>query len=246
MSEKKFSSYLLYAVGEIILVAIGILIAVNVNDWNKENEQERLKTELTREMIAELDYNIDRIKFLDTDTSKMPYPIRIADSLFMERRKYFDDGLDTTEICELFVGPAFRYNQFNMEYDVFEQMKQTNVINRFDKKIKTAIKNYYKLLEREEGYNRVTLEPIQNAYAKTLYGYQRLRRDYYADSLTYLSKNAWVFDPDSRDYLDLESYVDVIAGSVHSSRARMLNILENSEELKLILLAELEIEDQDK
>ncbi len=246
MSEKKFSSYLLYAVGEIILVAIGILIAVNVNDWNKEKEQEKLKTELTREMIAELEYNIARIKLLDTDTSKMAYPIRIADSLFMERRNYFEGGLDTNEIRKLFVGPIFRYNEFNMEYDVFEQMKQTNVINRFDKKVKTAIKNYYKLLEREEGYNRITLEPIQNAYAKTLYGYQRLERDYYIDSLTYLRKNAWVFDPDSRDYLDLESYVSVIAGNVHRSRARMLNILENSEELKLILQAELDGEDVDE
>ena len=36
ISENKFSKYLIYAVGEIILVVIGILIALGINNW-KEN-----------------------------------------------------------------------------------------------------------------------------------------------------------------------------------------------------------------
>ena len=35
MTENKFSKYLLYAIGEIVLVVIGILIALGVNNWNK-------------------------------------------------------------------------------------------------------------------------------------------------------------------------------------------------------------------
>jgi len=31
----KFSKYLLYAIGEILLVVIGILIALEVNNWNE-------------------------------------------------------------------------------------------------------------------------------------------------------------------------------------------------------------------
>lgn len=38
----KFSKYLLYAVGEILLVVIGILIALQVNNWN---EQRKLRLE---------------------------------------------------------------------------------------------------------------------------------------------------------------------------------------------------------
>jgi hypothetical protein len=44
LSENKFSKYLLYAVGEIILVVIGILIALQINNWNdqrKLNQQEQ-------------------------------------------------------------------------------------------------------------------------------------------------------------------------------------------------------------
>jgi hypothetical protein len=44
LSENKFSKYMLYAIGEIILVVIGILIALQINNWNeqrKENIQEQ-------------------------------------------------------------------------------------------------------------------------------------------------------------------------------------------------------------
>ena len=35
LTENKFSKYLLYATGEIILVVIGILIALQINNWNQ-------------------------------------------------------------------------------------------------------------------------------------------------------------------------------------------------------------------
>jgi len=39
LTENKFSRYLIYAIGEIILVVIGILIALGINNW-KENQAE--------------------------------------------------------------------------------------------------------------------------------------------------------------------------------------------------------------
>ena len=39
LTENKFSKYLIYAVGEIVLVMIGILLALQVNNWN-ENRKE--------------------------------------------------------------------------------------------------------------------------------------------------------------------------------------------------------------
>jgi hypothetical protein len=45
LTENKFSKYLLYAIGEIILVMIGILLALQVNNWNeskKDKKQEKI------------------------------------------------------------------------------------------------------------------------------------------------------------------------------------------------------------
>jgi hypothetical protein len=45
LTENKFSKYLIYAIGEIILVVIGILIALSINNWNENNKL--IKQELT-------------------------------------------------------------------------------------------------------------------------------------------------------------------------------------------------------
>ena len=41
LTENKFSKYLIYAIGEIVLVVIGILIALQINNWN----QSRINTQ---------------------------------------------------------------------------------------------------------------------------------------------------------------------------------------------------------
>lgn len=38
LSENKFSKYLLYALGEILLVVLGILIALQINNWNENRK----------------------------------------------------------------------------------------------------------------------------------------------------------------------------------------------------------------
>ena len=51
LTENKFSRYLIYAIGEIILVVIGILIALQINNWN-ENRKNHKK--LTRYLYGTL------------------------------------------------------------------------------------------------------------------------------------------------------------------------------------------------
>ncbi len=54
LTENKFSKYLLYAIGEIILVVIGILIALGVNNWNEENKAHRLGDDLLARIHRDL------------------------------------------------------------------------------------------------------------------------------------------------------------------------------------------------
>lgn len=67
LTENKFSKYLLYAIGEIILVVIGILIAVQLNT-NRENKNDLGYKYLT-EMRAEVQNNLflvnERIRMLN-------------------------------------------------------------------------------------------------------------------------------------------------------------------------------------
>ncbi|RDK87027.1 DUF6090 family protein [Marinirhabdus gelatinilytica] len=54
VAESKFSKYLLYAIGEIVLVVIGILIALEINTWNDAKKE---KNEL-HHYLAKISNNI--------------------------------------------------------------------------------------------------------------------------------------------------------------------------------------------
>ena len=43
LTENKFSKYLLYAIGEIVLVVIGILIALSINNWNLDQQDRKIE-----------------------------------------------------------------------------------------------------------------------------------------------------------------------------------------------------------
>ena len=48
LSKGKTGKYLKYAIGEIILVVIGILIALQINNWNEDRKSDNKGKELIR------------------------------------------------------------------------------------------------------------------------------------------------------------------------------------------------------
>lgn len=62
LSKNKFSNYLIYAIGEIILVVIGILIALQINNWNEYKKKERFELSLLKEMKKNLKADIKDIE----------------------------------------------------------------------------------------------------------------------------------------------------------------------------------------
>jgi hypothetical protein len=64
LTENKFSKYLVYAIGEIILVVVGILIALSINNWNdkqKHISQERILLKNVLENIKTDSISIDSV-----------------------------------------------------------------------------------------------------------------------------------------------------------------------------------------
>ncbi len=52
--ENKTSKYLKYAVGEIVLVVIGILIALQINTWNQDRLNKAYEQKMLRELVEDL------------------------------------------------------------------------------------------------------------------------------------------------------------------------------------------------
>jgi len=61
LANNKFSKYLLYAVGEIILVVIGILIAIQLNSKEIERENNRQLTNIYKSIKEDLQFDTLRI-----------------------------------------------------------------------------------------------------------------------------------------------------------------------------------------
>jgi len=68
-AENKPFAYMRYAIGEIVLVVIGILIALQINIWNGDRKQENRRKEVTKsltvELIDVLSYTQEQVDMMD-------------------------------------------------------------------------------------------------------------------------------------------------------------------------------------
>ena len=78
LTENKFSKYLIYAIGEIVLVVIGILIALQINNWNESRKLKSVEIKILQDIrndmlenITNLNLGIDAIKIANADNAKV-------------------------------------------------------------------------------------------------------------------------------------------------------------------------------
>lgn len=100
LTENKFSKYLIYAIGEITLVVIGILIALQINNWNDSNKNREKEALLLYEMKSNLQsdqndleynlkYNRKRIEYNEVIRDVIEQNIPFSDSLKPYFGKFF-------------------------------------------------------------------------------------------------------------------------------------------------------------
>ncbi len=54
MEQNKTGKYFKYAIGEIVLVVIGILIALSINNWNEGKKAKEKEKQVLTEIISDL------------------------------------------------------------------------------------------------------------------------------------------------------------------------------------------------
>ena len=150
--ENKTSKYLKYAIGEIVLVVIGILIALQINNWNQDrlatieehniyknlNTEFKTNKELLQEDIAENNNSMSAGKILmdligsDEDALRAKNP----DSLIF--RFFESGGIDFSEntILELIQSGKMQYIQNdNIKNLTFEwNQKKENAVRSYEQK----------------------------------------------------------------------------------------------------------------
>jgi hypothetical protein len=61
MKSGKTTKYFKYAIGEIILVVIGILIALQINNWNENRKERRQEQVLLKQLHSEFQSNLEQL-----------------------------------------------------------------------------------------------------------------------------------------------------------------------------------------
>tara|TARA_B100000497_G_C7665615_1_gene401281 strand:- start:113 stop:538 length:426 start_codon:yes stop_codon:yes gene_type:complete len=85
--------YLLYAIGEIALVVIGILIALQINNWNEWRKDRIVEQELLHEVRNNIQMNVARIEDLHEFQKGCAKSCKTILDV-MERRQNWSDSLN--------------------------------------------------------------------------------------------------------------------------------------------------------
>ena len=90
MQQNKTGKYLKYAIGEIVLVVIGILIALSINNWNKERQTKKNEDKLLTEMLNSIKSDYAFLNFAITVNKKIQTSCEIILSQLNHNATYHD------------------------------------------------------------------------------------------------------------------------------------------------------------
>ena len=158
LTENKFSKYLLYAVGEIVLVVIGILIALSINNWNESLKTQSRISLHYKELKEELKFDLERI-------NQHIARLETIDNHGIYIRAYLNMKLveiDTPRLKRAFLGAGF-YVTFDASRVAYDNLVSSGDINLFaNNALKRKLGEYHNpggwRKSVDAGYNRQSIE----------------------------------------------------------------------------------------
>ena len=110
LMENKTGKYFKYAVGEIVLVVIGIFIALQLNNWNETRKIKNIEQVLLSDLKIEIKTSISDLQYvIDSHTENLAAATLLTEFMY-DREK----GRNTDRAIW---GKAFKDMDYNMTYD---------------------------------------------------------------------------------------------------------------------------------
>ena len=137
MSENKTGKYFKYAIGEIVLVVIGILIALQINNWNEKRKASIEGLVLLNNIYDDLKYNLDKIDFVYTWDSTHNQRNKKLLQLLSDPNSTYHDSL------QLYFGSITRYEVFSPRRTAYENLKSKGLELIGNNEIRSKITELY-------------------------------------------------------------------------------------------------------
>jgi len=120
LAGSHFRRYLLYAVGEIVLVVIGILIALQVNSWQEAKERREREIEALSQLKEALDPEISDLQMNVDAIEGALRSIKIV-------RNHLESHLPFTDSLAYHFGNSSRAMGYIINSGVYEQIKSSGI-----------------------------------------------------------------------------------------------------------------------
>ncbi len=133
--ENKVGNYLKYALGEIVLVVVGILIALQINNWNEGRKTKKFENEI----LFLINQNLERdFVLLSEELYNAKKAIDLTDRLLEQvAMKNYGDSLN------LWMGKIICFERFKSQSSAFEVLKSKGLETISDNQLQLALISYY-------------------------------------------------------------------------------------------------------
>jgi hypothetical protein len=149
MSSGKFGSYLVYALGEIILVVIGILIALQISTWNEERQDRKLEKAYYSQFLEDVNQDQQLLENLIKENDE-----RICSNnqlIHFLQQKTVDRGELITVLREVIAKIRFRFQPSTSAFEDLKSSGRLAIIK--DRTLKKQLLKYYADME---GYGDIS------------------------------------------------------------------------------------------
>ncbi|GGE02019.1 DUF6090 family protein [Planktosalinus lacus] len=137
IEQSKVRNYFFYAIGEILLVVIGILIALQINTWNESQKEANTAKILAQSMISDLENDMAALHFvIDFNTEK-----REVIEYFISIIKLPQETWDLSEFYRG-MSTTFTTFPFSPTDGTYTQMKSSGTLQYFNQSLVNIMNAY--------------------------------------------------------------------------------------------------------
>ena len=224
LSENKFSKYLIYAIGEIVLVVIGILIALQINNWNESKKTALEEQALLKDLQIDLLLNHEQLK------DKQEHLLRVQTNTKILANDYLNKELNQQMIlrADSLVGLLQSRATFDPNEGIVNELISSGKLRSLENKelrnFLSAWTSNIQEIKENEGRLQIITHKLRD-YLNSKYSYADL---YEASSVLKFPEGRTNFPSDRQDIfndIEFENYISRLS----RSRSLLLYRLEGFE-----------------
>ncbi|SDC88202.1 hypothetical protein SAMN04488104_100881 [Algoriphagus faecimaris] len=232
LKQNKMGSDLKYAIGEIFLVVIGILIALQINNWNENRKTETKRQIYYRQLLVDLKNDQDYCKNRISDFEAFLKKYADYEKEFQEGALNLEKSLEN--ISELQIGGINLFFKTN----TIKTLISTGDISLFPQNINNGLTTYLDVQnELISGNNTNATTMVDMIGQITMLGTPFLRKRF--DSQAELSKELNIQDNIPKIFLQLEAYHSWKANTIKTSIKNLNDLIINADSTITIINNEL-------